>query len=152
VLPQGPPSDERSLAIARRPTSDRNDGSQRPSQVLPGLPTWSLLHPVGERLRLVQSIGTILWSLTQGAMQVAVISTAGSVLIQYIYTTYREPFVLTYICASLFILYLPWSYTCGRVDLSTIPTLGGREYAAFNETASSEGAGDALTLTKMAGT
>jgi hypothetical protein len=55
--------------------------------------------------------------------QVAFIWAAASVLIQYIYSdlSFKSPFVLTYICTSLFVVYLPWIYTCGRVGLATNP-------------------------------
>ena len=58
-----------------------------------------------------------------GTFQVALSWAGASVLIQYIYRnlSFNSPFLLTYICTSLFAVYLPWVTGCGRLGLLQNP-------------------------------
>lgn len=46
-----------------------------------------------------------------------------SVLLQYIYQdlAFDSPFIITYVCTSLFAIYLPWVYACGRLGIGQNP-------------------------------
>lgn len=46
-----------------------------------------------------------------------------SVLLQYIYQdlAFDSPFIITYVCTSLFAVYLPWVYACGRLGIGQNP-------------------------------
>lgn len=48
-----------------------------------------------------------------------------SVLIQYIYKdlAFDSPFIITYVCTSLFGIYLPWVYTSSRLGCGHNPPL-----------------------------
>lgn len=54
---------------------------------------------------------------------VAIIWAGASVLIQHIYTDmhFESPFLLTFICTSLFSVYLPWTYLCVRLGWTKNP-------------------------------